>query len=534
MYRRWIRIILLLALVPLCSVSGAQQNIYYILDASGSMWGRMEGQSKIAIAKSVLADRIPSLAESDLRVGLIVYGHRRKGDCSDIEEVVPLQPVQQAGLLAAIESIVPKGKTPIAGAIRMATDRLRVLEEDAHIVLISDGLETCDPDPCATVRRLKDLGIGFTVDVIGFDLRPEEHERLKCIAEASDGKYYPASSAEELHEAILQAETIPLPPKVPQNIEIILDRSRQMEEPFGQRRKIDVAVEGLRGMVLRPGAAVENIAFRTFGGACGRPDNTRLEEALQVDNGAAIGGALDAVTLGGEATLASALKRALDDFKPPARFEGVNNRVVIVAGGRGSCDPREAEKVYRKFKDSNIKPDFWYIAMDVPPDEMQELKRVVGASAGRLLAVQTQEEFDRALDRVFEIEPVITGVRAITDMLNRVVDDLNRAYQNIGGENYEAAQDHIRAGRSALAETRAQFLDLGARRTRETFRTLYELARSNRELQAQGFRLAEEMIAKLRDADDIPAYNALVGQVDGLIGEYNDNVGSINGILQRF
>ena len=36
----------------------SSQNIIFILDASGSMWGQVEGKAKIVIAKEVLTDLI--------------------------------------------------------------------------------------------------------------------------------------------------------------------------------------------------------------------------------------------------------------------------------------------------------------------------------------------------------------------------------------------------------------------------------------------------------------------------------------------
>ena len=64
--------------------------IIFILDASGSMWGQVQGGTKIGIAKNVLTDLIKNIPDG-LNVALVVYGQRRKGDCSDVEEN-PLQP----------------------------------------------------------------------------------------------------------------------------------------------------------------------------------------------------------------------------------------------------------------------------------------------------------------------------------------------------------------------------------------------------------------------------------------------------------
>ncbi len=60
-----------------------------ILDASGSMWGQVDGQTKISAARRAV-DSILSKWKSTDRLGLMAYGHRTKGDCKDIELVVPV------------------------------------------------------------------------------------------------------------------------------------------------------------------------------------------------------------------------------------------------------------------------------------------------------------------------------------------------------------------------------------------------------------------------------------------------------------
>ncbi len=58
-----------------------------ILDASGSMWGRVDAQPKITIAQTAAAEVMQSLPQH-VAAGLMLYGHRREGDCRDIELAV--------------------------------------------------------------------------------------------------------------------------------------------------------------------------------------------------------------------------------------------------------------------------------------------------------------------------------------------------------------------------------------------------------------------------------------------------------------
>jgi len=176
-------------------------DLYFILDASGSMWGQVDGAAKIAIAKEVLGDLVRGLDDGS-RVGLMVYGHRAKGDCRDIEEVAPPGPLDKRSLVARIRAIQPQGMTPITASIHTAAERLERGAAPTNIVLVSDGKETCQGDPCALVRSLKESGAPFVMYVIGFDVTAEERAQLECVATAGGGKYFAARSAGELKAAL--------------------------------------------------------------------------------------------------------------------------------------------------------------------------------------------------------------------------------------------------------------------------------------------------------------------------------------------
>ena len=166
--------------------------------------GRLDNVEKIVIAKERMMELVQDW--DDVNMGLIVYGHRRKGDCDDIELLVPLGSGNQAAIIAQIQAINPKGKTPIQRSIALAAQHLETLEDETAIVLVSDGLETCDPDPCGYVKSLKQKGIKFTLDVVGFDISDEEREQLECIANAGGGRYYSARNAMQLKEAFTEVK----------------------------------------------------------------------------------------------------------------------------------------------------------------------------------------------------------------------------------------------------------------------------------------------------------------------------------------
>ena len=122
-----------------------------ILDASGSMWGQIKGKTKIEIAREVIGDLLQNW-DTSMPLGLSTYGHRRKGDCNDIETLIPVGQADPKSIIKAIHAISPKGKTPLSEAVRRAAEELRYSEERATVILISDGVETCNADPCGRSR----------------------------------------------------------------------------------------------------------------------------------------------------------------------------------------------------------------------------------------------------------------------------------------------------------------------------------------------------------------------------------------------
>jgi Ca-activated chloride channel family protein len=168
--------------------------IVFILDASGSMWGQVQGGSKIGIAKNVLTKLVKNIPDG-MNVALVTYGQRREGDCRDVEELVPLAPINKDKFIKKIKAIKPKGKTPITLSIKTTVEKLGAVEEETTIILVSDGRETCEGDPCALVKGLKESGVEFVMNVIGFDVSEDDRKQLQCIAEAGEGKYYAAKDA---------------------------------------------------------------------------------------------------------------------------------------------------------------------------------------------------------------------------------------------------------------------------------------------------------------------------------------------------
>lgn len=192
--------------VPAAIAQETQPDTLLVIDMSNSMWGQIDGVAKVEIAREALAGLVDTLPDG-APTGLLAYGHRRTGDCGDVEQVVPVTPLDRAALNRAVAAMKPRGKTPITEALRQAAASLNANDRPARLVLISDGIETCGGDPCALARELAAGGIDFTAHVIGFDIASRaDQAKIACIASATGGRYFNARNAGELAEA-LQSST---------------------------------------------------------------------------------------------------------------------------------------------------------------------------------------------------------------------------------------------------------------------------------------------------------------------------------------
>jgi Ca-activated chloride channel family protein len=180
-----------------------------VLDSSGSMKEPAGGGgSKIEAARTAL-DRVVADLPEDAEVGLRVFGatvfsRDQKGACTDSQLVVRPGTGNRADLRRAVASYKPYGETPIGYALNRAAGDLGS-EGQRSIVLVSDGIATCQPDPCDVARRLADQGIDLQIDVVGLGVSGKARNQLRCIAAQGNGTYYDADSADEITKSLSKA-----------------------------------------------------------------------------------------------------------------------------------------------------------------------------------------------------------------------------------------------------------------------------------------------------------------------------------------
>lgn len=158
------------------------------MDASQSMLGQWNGQQKIRIASRLLSNVMDSLKTVDnLEVALRVYGHQfsvanGNRSCEDTKLEVPFGPNGYDGIKKTLGTLYPKGTTPIAYSLEQTKNDFPACDNCRNIIiLITDGIEECDGDPCAVARALQKNGVTLKPFVIGMGLDLEIIDAFKCI-----------------------------------------------------------------------------------------------------------------------------------------------------------------------------------------------------------------------------------------------------------------------------------------------------------------------------------------------------------------
>ncbi len=183
------RILAILFFLTAFQVSAQEQltRILFVFDASNSMHSRWDESTRIAIAKEVLIKTVDSLSYvPNLEIALRVYGHQSPitpsyQDCNDTKLEVPFAPGNHSRIKQKIRQIQPKGTTPIARSLEAAADDFPDRNARNIIILITDGIEACDDDPCTIADKLRAKGITIRPFVIGVGIDMEYLNYFDCI-----------------------------------------------------------------------------------------------------------------------------------------------------------------------------------------------------------------------------------------------------------------------------------------------------------------------------------------------------------------
>lgn len=186
-----------------------------VFDGSGSMWGKFDGDKrpKFEIARDGLKSILPEVPPT-VSYGLYSFGHRRSGDCSDIQMLVAPAPADPQRVLAPLDKLNPRGKGPIAAALREAANALPSTTAGS-IVLIHDNVDNCRQDPCEAAKEIHAASPKLKIHLVAIGLEPGDLGRMRCIAETTGGTVHEASDAAELQQSVIDAVRVAMIAKTP-------------------------------------------------------------------------------------------------------------------------------------------------------------------------------------------------------------------------------------------------------------------------------------------------------------------------------
>lgn len=190
---------MLLLIAILCAstmVSLAQNKttrILFLVDASGSMKESIEGRTKFDMAKELLYKSTDSISKiaGKVEVGMRLFGHqspRSEHNCKDSKLEVNFTRNAAPLIQYALDQATPQGWSPIAYSMEQAA---LDFGDDANslnaIILITDGIESCDGDPCKISKLFTEKRISLKPYIIGIGVNEEDRDRYNCVGQFYDG-----------------------------------------------------------------------------------------------------------------------------------------------------------------------------------------------------------------------------------------------------------------------------------------------------------------------------------------------------------
>lgn len=172
-----------------------------VLDTSGSMSeDDGTGTIKLAGAQAALSRAIRKQRPGS-QMGLWTYPGG--GSCAPGSWTSKIGQDDPRALIRKLRALEADGDTPTSEALRAVADALSSTYDGATILLISDGLSTCE-DPCETARQIRSEGFDLTVQAAGFQISEDGLSELQCIADATGGQVYEATDSRQLDEVVTE------------------------------------------------------------------------------------------------------------------------------------------------------------------------------------------------------------------------------------------------------------------------------------------------------------------------------------------
>jgi Ca-activated chloride channel family protein len=160
--------------------------------------------TKYETARNILFKTIDSIQKKNNSVefGIRVFGHqspRQEKNCKDSKLEVPFGKGNSKFIRDVLNGLTPQGWTPIAYSLEQSANDFTESGNNFHnaIILITDGVETCNGDICAAGKALQEKRIALRPYVIGLGLEHNEKNFFDCV-----GKFFDVVDEPQFREVL--------------------------------------------------------------------------------------------------------------------------------------------------------------------------------------------------------------------------------------------------------------------------------------------------------------------------------------------
>lgn len=244
----------------------AAQSIELILDSSRSMNAPFEGATtRIAAARTAVAQLLAT-AKTETPIAFHTHG----GKCG-----------WALAVTAVPEAVAAEGQTSLEAALRAASART--------VILVSDGKETCEGNPCAAARALREANPDLVVHTVGVGVDAAGRSELQCIARMTGGTYFDATTAQQLATALATALNTPaqaLPPPAMETGYLLMTEADSHKVFDATRKEVAVLTPAQKTVALPSGIYSVSFGELRWGGIEIRgPETTVISPAtIRIEN----------------------------------------------------------------------------------------------------------------------------------------------------------------------------------------------------------------------------------------------------------
>jgi hypothetical protein len=177
----------------------------WIIDASNSMNGQLEGFQKLDLVKQTLIDMLPKIPLSTQTVYRLFGSESTAShhDCKDSLLAYPLKPVDSNKIVSLLNCVEARGLTPLAYTLDKVRNDLKATAGSRVVVLLTDGYENCGGDPVGQLERWKKEKLNAKLYIIGLDLEGSRAEtELMRLTSLMGGQYFSVHDSKEILSAL--------------------------------------------------------------------------------------------------------------------------------------------------------------------------------------------------------------------------------------------------------------------------------------------------------------------------------------------